>query len=123
MAKKTYRLNYGTHQIPNPDFKLNPDGTSKEGISSHLEVKKGDHFVLDEERAEAFLQRFGTNEPKFTLVSDSAHDKLGIVKTGSAADRASDTNDATSTNPQPPAESPQAPEPTAPKAAPPGAKK
>jgi hypothetical protein len=63
MAKKTYRVNFGTHAIPNPKF----DG-GKEGSLSHVDVQAGETFEIDEERVKAFTS--GPN-PKISLVSEA----------------------------------------------------
>lgn len=52
MAKKNYRVMYGDHMIPNPEFKLGMD----DPVHSHISAPKGSIITLDEERAIAFTK-------------------------------------------------------------------
>lgn len=66
MAKKFYRVNYGNHSIPNPDYKPGSD----DPIRSHVNAGAGSIIELDEERAEAFTKSFGGYAPKLSETTD-----------------------------------------------------
>jgi hypothetical protein len=73
MAKKKYRVSYGTHYMPNPEFKINPTtGSAGNDQPSHIAVQEGEIIELEEYRAEAFTKRYFGHTPKLVEVSDSA---------------------------------------------------
>jgi hypothetical protein len=72
MAKKKYRVNYGSHWIPNPEFKLDEKGVAIGDARSHVEATAGEIIELDEARAEQFTKVFFGQPAKLVPVSDSA---------------------------------------------------
>jgi len=78
--KRKYRVVYGSHWIPNPDFKLDDKGMPINEQHSHVEAVQGDVVELDEARAEQFTKAFFGQPAKLALVSDSAG--VPEIKTG-----------------------------------------
>jgi hypothetical protein len=72
MAVRKYRINYGSHWIPNPEYKLDEKGTPIGEVLSHLEVSAPGIIELDEARAEQMTKAFFGQPAKLSLVSDSA---------------------------------------------------
>jgi hypothetical protein len=78
--KRKYRVVYGSHWIPNPEFQLSDKGMPVDESPSHVEAVQGDVIELDEERAEQFTKVFFGQPAKLALVSDSAG--VPEIKTG-----------------------------------------
>jgi hypothetical protein len=78
--KRKYRIAYGSHWIPNPEFRLDDKGVAVDETASHIEVPAGEVIELDENRAEQFTKGFFGQPAKLVLVSDSAG--VPEVKTG-----------------------------------------
>lgn len=72
MAKRKYRIVYGSHWVPNPEFHLSETGIPTSECHSHIEVGAGEVIELDEARAEQFTKSFFGQPAKLALVSDSA---------------------------------------------------
>jgi len=83
MAKRKYRIAYGGHYIPNPDFKVDPVSGQPVGEGeSHIYAESPSVIELDEERAKQFTLSFFGQPAKLVLVSDSAG--VPEINTGSS---------------------------------------
>jgi hypothetical protein len=65
MPLNKYRVNFGTHSVPNPNKK---DATD----DAHVRAKAGDVIVLDSERAVQFTKKLLGADPKLTLIGPAS---------------------------------------------------
>jgi len=74
MAIKKYRVAYGSHSIPNPEYKQDPvTGIIKTPeVPSHVIAVQGQVIEMEENRAASFTRTGFGLTPKLVEVSDSA---------------------------------------------------
>ena len=81
-VKKPYRLTFGTHKHPNPDFQ--PDSVMMPELS-HLTAQVGDIVMLTDDQYKAFRDRFVPADEKADAVASADKEAFESAKKVAAA--------------------------------------
>jgi len=84
-ATKKYRLKYGTHSVPNPEYKPDPEDPTVDTRDSHYNVEAGALVELNDDQYAAFQDKFEPAESAASDVKSAQTANLEAAKTQAAA--------------------------------------